>query len=124
MAGPGAQNIERRECRVLLTLPPFPQTAARLGLLLQDAQVLVREDLDDLQVPLLACQALAHNTEQRATLEAMTRDLAHLRETAQQSLEAMIQRWQKETHWTVWHTEVASLTREALSGAEEIGTPG
>ena len=96
-AQPGAETLlrERQEFRVVLTLPPFPQAAARLALFLQDVQVLLREDLHDLREPLLACQEHAQTDEQRALLDVITSEVARLDEMLYQRMEILKGHWQR-----------------------------
>ncbi len=94
-SGAEKRPMERQEFRVGLTLPPFPQAAARLALFFQDVQVLLREDLHDLQEPLLACQKEAQTAEQHAVLDLITREVALLDDMLSQRLEVLKARWQR-----------------------------
>ncbi len=126
-AQPGAEvhRMERQEFRVVLTLPPFPQAAARLALFLHDVQVLLREDLHDLQEPLLACQAHAQTDEQRAVLDVITREVARLDDVLSQSMEELKGRWQTATNLMTWQQKIAAISDDRSPVAEkEVAVPG
>ncbi len=95
LSGAETLLLERQEFQVVLTLLPFPQAAARLFLFLQDVQVLLREDLHDLQEPLLACQTHAQTAEQRAILDLLTSEVARLDEMLFQRMELLKVYWQR-----------------------------
>jgi hypothetical protein len=117
--------MERQEFRVVLTLPPFPQAAARLALFLHDVQVLLREDLHDLQEPLLACQAHAQTDEQRAVLDVITREVARLDDVLSQSIEELKGRWQTATNLMTWQQKIAAISDDRSPVAEkEVAVPG
>jgi hypothetical protein len=126
-AQPGAEALHqgRQEFRVLLTLPPFPQAAARLALFLQDVQVLLREDLHDLQEPLLACQALAQTDAQRATLEVITCEVARLDDVLYQIMEGLKGQWQTATHLMTCQQGIAAISDDWSPVAEkEVAVSG
>lgn len=88
--------MERQVLRVRGGLSPLPEAAARLALFLQDVQVLLREDLHDLQEPLLACQTHAQTHAQREVLMLITSEVASLDELLFQRLEVLKERWRRE----------------------------
>ena len=77
------------------SLSPFERAARHVSDIFVQVQQLLREDLHDLNEPLLTCQAYAQTAEQRAVLDLLTSEVARLDEMLSQRMELLREHWQR-----------------------------